>query len=99
MLKKLLAIFLFCFMVVALLFCLYLSFLGLEFVFSKSFALGLLLVFFGLPMLGRLLFLVFFSIFSSIIALFLFAAPWNNNKRSRFDKSEEVVDVKYKVIK
>lgn len=83
------------------LFVLYLLYAAVIFFFSKSLILGVLFLFFGLPVLARFLFIAFFGLFPSLLSLF--SQPRKHSNRSPQDAAQkdddEVIDVKYKIIK
>ena len=66
----------------------------LRLIFAKSFLLGVLFIFFGFPFIARLLFFVFLV----LVPLLLAGLSMTGEKQENTKASEDVVDVKYKVI-
>lgn len=94
---KLRALSFFSLLTTVLLGLLFLFFLAIKMAFSQGFVFGFLFVFFVLPVLGRLLFLLFFGILSSFLSLF-----FSKTLKMDQDKSgsgDDILDVKYKIIK
>ena len=66
----------------------------LRLIFAKSFLLGILFIFFGFPLIARFLFFIFLVLVPFLLAgLFMTLKKQENTKAS-----EDVVDVKYKII-
>ena len=73
-----------------------LVYLVFKFVFGKSFLLGVLFLFFGLPLIGRLLFILFLSILPSLLTLLFHESK---DDREAPKAKDDVIDVKYKIVK
>lgn len=74
---------------------LYLLYLFLRMIFMRSLLLGLLFLFFALPLIGRLIFFLFIAVFPFLVAGIL----GMSNGKENTDKEDDVIDVKYKIIK
>lgn len=78
------------------LFGIYAIYFILRLIFLKSFLLGLLFVFFGLPLLVRFVFLFLFSVFSSILSVLFLRDSHSDQPPTK--AKDEVIDAKYKIL-
>lgn len=71
----------------------------LKYIFIRSAALGFLFLFFGLPVLIRVLFVMYFGILSFIVSFFAADSSKGENDRKEDRSAGGVIDVKHKVLK
>lgn len=69
---------------------------ALRFIFARSFLLGLVFLFFGLPLILRLFFVSSFGFLAALLAFFSSFGP----KKDSVEESDDgVIDVKGKIVK
>ncbi|HQP91340.1 MAG TPA: hypothetical protein PLU24_01550 [Candidatus Omnitrophota bacterium] len=77
----------------------YLIYVSVKAIFAYNAVVGLLFVFFLLPFFGRLLFLIFFGIFSSIFTLLFLGSRQKRYDKVKTNEKDDIIDVKGKVVK
>ncbi len=70
----------------------------LKYIFAYSALLGLLFLFFGLPLLIRVLFIVYMGVLALLVSLFALEDTKEGPYRAESGKGD-AIDVKYKIIK
>ena len=72
----------------------------LTFIFSKSVLLGLLFVFFGLPLIGRLLFMFLWTLLSAVLGIVSRKAQKKQNGPGQDSRgrNSDVIDTKAKIL-